>query len=717
MARVPTVDGPSVQRAGLPNAQFEAAPNYAGDIAARQAQQIGRATQDIADTAFKIETDMIDRANQLRVDDALNQAREQAARLTYDKDAGYTNLRGKDALERPNGQSLADEYGGQLQSSLSNIAAGLGNDRQRQAFSQRAAALQQQFNERLMVHENNEFRTYAASVREGTIANQLNEIGRNYNNPAAIDESVNSIRAATYDIARMQGKSAEWAEAQVRRQVSNAHFTAINAALQNGNALYADGYMKKYADQMDANDILRANGLITKEADLQIGTAAAAQAMAGYQSNIAPTDFGRLSNLVIGRESGGRQFGADGKPLTSSAGAVGIAQVLPSTGPEAAKLAGLPWDEEKFKNDPAYNRALGEAYLQEQLRVFQGNVPQGLAAYNAGPGAVKAAIREANKNGTPAQWLSYLPKETRDYVPAIMSRYQSGGGTPQRPTLEDVHRSIDAALGPGASAERRRIAREAGTRLFEDQTKAIKQREDEAVAAAQAALVQNGGNFAALPNDLRAAIPPGQFDNIMTFAGKIAGGVPVQTNWDLYYALKRDPQVLAGTNLGALRDKLGDTEFKQLINEQQDIRQGKTDDLTRLRNGKDVLNQMMREAGIDPTPKDTDKEGAAVVGRIWNAFENRVREREQATGKKLSTDEQKAIAGQLFSTVQIDRSLWFNKDAPAAAVGPAQRVAVPDTDRKQIIEALRARGRPVTDDAIQSLYRQRRGIVPLGNNG
>lgn len=712
MARVPTVDGPSVQRQGLPNAQFESAPNYAGEIATRQAQQIGRATQDIADTAFKIETDMIERANQLRVDDALNQAREQAARLTLDKDVGYSNLRGKDALDRPNGQSLADEYGGQLQSSFSNIAAGLGNDRQRQAFAQRAAAIQQQFNEGLMRHENNEFRTYAASVREGTIANQLNEIGRNYNNPALIDESVNSIRAATYDIARMQGKSAEWAEAQVRRQVSNAHFTAINAALQNGNALYADGYMKKYANQMDADDILRANGLITKEADAQIGNAAATQAMAGYQSSIAPSDFQRLTNVVIGQESGGKRYGADGQLLTSPKGAKGEMQVLDSTNTNPGFGVRPAADD-----SPDERARVGRDYLQAMLQKYGGNVPQGLAAYNAGPGAVDSAIREANKNGTPAQWLSYLPKETRDYVPSIMSRYQSGGGAPQRPTLEDVHKSTEALLGPNASAERRRIAREAATRQYEDQTKAIKQREDETVAAAQAALIQNGGNFAALPNDLRAAIPPGQFNNLMTYAGKIAGGVPVQTNWDLYYALKRDPQVLAGTNLGALRDKLGDTEFKQLVNEQQDIRQGKTEDLTRLRNGKDVLNQMMREVGIDPTPKDTDKEGAAVVGRIWNAFEARVREREQATGKKLSTDEQKAIAGQLFSTVQIDRSLWFNKDAPAAAVGPTQRVAVPDTDRKQIIEALRARGRPVTDDAIQSLYRQRRGIVPLGNNG
>ena len=107
------------------------------------------------------------------------------------------------------------------------------------------------------------------------------------------------------------------------------------------------------------------------------------------------------------QESGNQQFGPDGQPLQSSAGALGIAQVMPGTAPEAAELAGLEWDEEAYRTDPAYNKLLGIAYMEEMLRRFDGDVELALAAYNAGPGAVQKA------GGIP----NYA--ETQDYVARI----------------------------------------------------------------------------------------------------------------------------------------------------------------------------------------------------------------------------------------------------------------------------------------------------------
>lgn len=713
MARVPTYDSPQVQRQALPGARFDEAPvGLAGDITARQTAQIQQGADRLIDTGTKIELDLMEQANQLRVDDAVNQAKEQALRLTFDKDAGFTNLKGQAALQRPNGQSLADEFGSGLESGVSALAAGLGNDRQRQLFQQRTQPVLQQFRAQLLQHENQEFKNYATSVREGTIQNRLNEIGLNYNNPAVVGDAVNSIYASTYDLARLNGRSAEWAEAQARKMASNAHLTAIESALQKNDPIYADQYLKKFSGSMDANDILRANGVITKEADAKIGQAAAAQVMLSNQPKMAPTDADRLVGLVVQQESGGRRYGADGQLLTSPKGAKGEMQVLDSTNTDPGFGVKPARD-----NSPDERARVGRDYLQAMLQRSQGNVPQALASYNAGPGAVDAAIREANKNGQPQQWLTYLPKETQTYVSRIMGAYNAGGGAPPRPTLQDVHQQVRETLGPGARPEQIRIATEQATKLYSEQTAAIKQREDEAVANAQRMLIENGGNFAGLPNDVRAAIPPGQFDNIMAFAGKLAAGIPASTNWDLYYSLKRDPQVLARENLGKYRDKLGDTEFKQLVNEQQDILQGKTEDMTRLRNGKDILNQMMREAGIDPTPPDDEKEKAAVVGRLWNSFEQRVREREQVTGKKLSPEEMKPIAAQLFTAVEVQRPFWFNKMTPAGGVGPGQRVVVPPAEERMIRDALKARGEPATDEAIQNLYRIQQGVTPLQKNG
>lgn len=136
----------------------------------------------------------------------------------------------------------------------------------------------------------------------------------------------------------------------------------------------------------------------------------------------APGGTGMDTETIFGRmihtESRGRQFGANGQPLTSPAGAIGIAQVMPGTAPEAAQLAGLPFDENRYRTDPEYNAALGKAYFEKQLADF-GDPEMAVAAYNAGPGRVQAAVRRGGEN-----WKQYLPAETKGYLQSVF-----GGGT------------------------------------------------------------------------------------------------------------------------------------------------------------------------------------------------------------------------------------------------------------------------------------------------
>jgi hypothetical protein len=120
---------------------------------------------------------------------------------------------------------------------------------------------------------------------------------------------------------------------------------------------------------------------------------------------------------ILGAESGHRQFDEEGRTLRSPKGAAGIAQVMPGTAPEAAKLAGLPFDEQRYLTDPDYNAALGRAYYNKQLETF-GSKDKAAAAYNAGPGALQKALARAEREG--GDYLSYLPAETRAYVPKVL---------------------------------------------------------------------------------------------------------------------------------------------------------------------------------------------------------------------------------------------------------------------------------------------------------
>jgi len=657
MPRVPTYDS------------FQATPNTLPSVALRspdmpdagaQAKEMGQALSNVGNTVGRVAIDLAQEANQLRVDDALNQAKEAAMRLTYDKDAGFSNVRGIDALKRDSGKPLADEYTENLQKQIGSIAGSLGNDAQRQAFAMRANDLTTGFRTTALRHEADQFREYALSVREGTVANRLNEIGLNYNNPAVVDEAVTSIKAAAYDQARLLGKSAEWAEAQTRKMTSNAHQVAISAALEKNDVTYAESYLNKYAKDMEADDILRVRGHITKEMDNRVAVSVATNTMQVFAPRLSTSEADRAFNIALNKESRMRQFDEDGKPLTSSAGAIGIAQVMPGTAPEAAKLAGLPWDENKYKNDATYNAALGRAYFNKQIQDFGGNLAMAYAAYNAGPRRLRAAIATAAKKG--GEWLAELPEETQDYVTKNLNAYASGGGQYSKPTLQDVHNAVRQQLGT-TSPQRVKLALDEATRQYDEASKAIKQREDEAVAGAMRAVIQNGGRFSDLPASIRAAIPPKEVDNILNFAQRVAKGDDT-TNPALYQRLATDQGYLRGLSdnqFFALRRELNESDFKHFAKERSDLLSGKTGSSAQdLNTGaiNQVLNDRLRTLSLDPTPKDGSSD-AMRIGAMRKFVRESVLSAQAATGKKFTDAEVEKHIDGIFAKSQEFRTSFL----------------------------------------------------------
>ena len=167
-------------------------------------------------------------------------------------------------------------------------------------------------------------------------------------------------------------------------------------------------FASKLQQEIDKN-VTTAAGKAHAAQRVQEGSAAH-QATASAQENFANPDLARmihtaatkyavdpkLISAVAEVESGGDQN------AVSPAGAVGVMQLMPET---AAGLGVNPYDMKS-------NVEGGAKYLREMLDTFDGDVKKAVAAYNAGPNAVKAY------GGVPPY------AETQNYVSSVLDIYR-----------------------------------------------------------------------------------------------------------------------------------------------------------------------------------------------------------------------------------------------------------------------------------------------------
>ena len=703
MPRVPSAETFSTGLATAPGARFSTPDGpSAGGIVAEQGQRFGQAVSQAGQVVGRIAQDMQAKADEVRIIDATTRAKERLFDLQYGE-AGFTKAKGVEALQRPDGKLLADEYEEQFSTTVRELEQTLGNDNQRRAFRQQAEQMRLSLRGETMRHTAQEFKTYQSATYDAAASAAKRQISLNYKDmtdDGLVAEGVRTVTAAIKEKARLLGMPQTWADEQVINEVSGAHRLAIRTALDNDEIEVASNYLRKHQGSMTADDILTVRSVLDKEMRTRVAAQVASGVVAEMTPRLQPTDFDRLVGITMQTESGGRRYGADGQLLTSPKGARGEMQVMPGTQRDPG------FGVKPAQNDsPDELARVGRDYLRAMLKRYDGDPALAWAAYNAGPGRVDEAVMRAKASPTDgASWLTFMPNETQAYVAKNLKMLEGGFGAPPAPTLLDVQTAVRDRLGPNADPMTVKAATQAATQQWEVTQKAVREREDQMVAEAQRMLLANGGRFQDLPASVRATLPPGKVDDLMAFGGRIAKGENVPTDWGLYYRLASDPDLLQRTNLAALRDRLAPAEFKQLTGQQSDLNNS-PEKRTQLLSAKGVLDQFMREAGIDPSPKDGDKKGAAKVGQLVGAFQERVAAREAVLGKKLGDRELREEAAALFQPVKTSGFLGFSGETPAGLVKPDDRVIVPAADRKTIEAALRRAGRPVTDAAVEALYR------------
>lgn len=104
----------------------------------------------------------------------------------------------------------------------------------------------------------------------------------------------------------------------------------------------------------------------------------------------------------------------------SSAGALGLMQLMPGTAKSVARKLNMRNPSKQDLFNPEKNIRLGTTYLQQVYQQLNKNPVLAIAAYNAGPHRVKRWLPESNM---PADiWIELVPfKETRNYVKSVLA--------------------------------------------------------------------------------------------------------------------------------------------------------------------------------------------------------------------------------------------------------------------------------------------------------
>lgn len=225
MPTVPTYDSFQVAPGALPQTRLSS-PEMP-DVAGQQAQQMGQAMQRAGGEIGRIAMEEAQKANQVRIDDGLTQY----VKAATDLEVEALQLQGRNALERPDGKALPDEYGEKAKKAADAIEASLGNQMQREAFRQRVAQLQGQFHKKLTLHMVAAQKDYAREQRQATLDTAIYRGGVLWGDADAVQQSADTIRLTVEQQLKDDGLHGD---EKIREARMIAALTPLHAAVLNG---------------------------------------------------------------------------------------------------------------------------------------------------------------------------------------------------------------------------------------------------------------------------------------------------------------------------------------------------------------------------------------------------------------------------------------------------------------------------------------------------
>jgi len=227
-------------------------------------------------------------------------------------------------------------------------------------------------------------------------------------------------------------------------------------------------------------------------------------------------------------------------------------------------------------------------------------------------------------------------------------------------------------------------------------------------------ILEKSGRIDAIPPQIMANLPSDQKRSLEVRYTQIRDGIEPEANSETKYNLQQmaaTPELrdkFLQTNLLEYRHQVTHSELSQLMTLQQSMRKsdGNADDSIRgLRTRVQVVNQTLAPLGIS---EKNDPDNYLKINRM---LDDQIQEFAVNNGKKPGgQDIQKMLDNVivkakdpnsgLFGMFNSGRAFEFDQGAKLSV----DASDIPVSEKNQIVQALKARNIPVTDDKIEELY-------------
>lgn len=269
MPRVPTYDTLQASPTALPQVRV-GLPDMP-DIAGQQAQMLGRGLQQAGQALGQIALDRTREANQIRVNDGMNQLVKTRTAMQIE----VMGLKGRNALERPDGKALSDEYEEKLGKEIKALSASLGNDAQRLQFKQQADQMTNQFRGAVTEHMVREQKEFKKETLAATLDTATSQAVLLWGDKAMREQSTAAITNTVAEMAAEEGWDDTIRMQKLAAAITPMHAGIMKGMIQAGRAAEAQAYY----DEHSAGMTLQGRAAVSEPLQRAVVTQGAEQAV------------------------------------------------------------------------------------------------------------------------------------------------------------------------------------------------------------------------------------------------------------------------------------------------------------------------------------------------------------------------------------------------------------------------------------------------------